>query len=108
MDTFRTKLKNYKIKGYPLDMVLGTIANILVIPVFTTQLYKVITRGKATDYSILFILLQLLGTPEGGGAAITGIVKKNYNIFIIGMYGFIYYCIVLYYFLNPQSKEINK
>jgi hypothetical protein len=103
LEKTRNKLKNTTIKGYPLDSILGTIANLLVIPVFTIQIFKVISRGRAADYSLYFILLQLLGTPEGGGAAITGIVRKKRTLIIIGTYGFIYYCIVLYYYLYPRK-----
>lgn len=97
------KLKETKIKNIPLDTVLGTIANILVIPVFTIQIITIIKRGKATDYSLYFILLQLIGTPEGGGAAITGFLKKQYSIAFIGTYGLIYHLIALYYYLYPKN-----
>lgn len=96
-------LKNVKVYNKPLDECLGLIGNILVIPVFTAQIIKVISRGKANDYSIFFILLQLIGSPEGGGALITGLIKKKYTITIIGGYGLIYYLIVLFYYLFPRN-----
>jgi hypothetical protein len=96
------KLKNTTIKGYPIDKIMGAIADILVIPLFTIQLITVIKRGKSTDYSIFFILLQLFGTPEGGGALITGLVRKNWPLIIIGGYGVFYYLTILYYYLFPR------
>jgi hypothetical protein len=105
------KLKEKKIKididkEYSLSTVLGSIANILVIPIFTIQIINIIKRGKASDYSLYFILLQLIGTPEGGGALITGLIKSQYTIAIIGGYGFIYYLIVLFYYLFPRTKSL--
>ena len=97
------KLKNMKIRGQPLDKLCGILGNMLVIPLFTVQLLTVIKRGKSTDYSILFILLQLLGTPEGGGALITGIVRKKLSLTIIGGYGVFYYLTILYYYLFPRT-----
>jgi hypothetical protein len=105
----KEKLKNKKIKignEYSLSTVLGTIADILVIPIFTIQLIHIIKRGKSNDYSLYFILLQLIGTPGGGGALITGLITKQYTIAIIGGYALIYYLTVLYYYLFPRTKII--
>ena len=107
IDELREKLKKIKIYGYPLSKLLGIIADILVIPIFTVQMFNIYKRGKASDYSLYFILLQLMGTPEGGGAAITGIVKNNTPLTIIGTYGFFYYCLVLYYYLYPRTTINN-
>lgn len=106
-EELREKLKKIKIYGYSLAEFLGIIADILVIPIFTVQMVNIYMRGKSSDYSLYFILLQLLGTPEGGGAAITGIVKDNTPLTIIGTYGFIYYLLVLYYYIFPRTKISN-
>ena len=105
LEELRKRLKEIEINRYSLDKVLGFIADVLVIPIFTVQMVNIYLRGKSSDYSLYFILLQLLGTPEGGGAFITGLVKNNIPLAIIGGYGFIYYLLVLYFYIYPRTKR---
>ena len=102
IETFRLYLKNLKIWGYKFEELIVHLALFIVIPSFSFQIYKLIRTGSAKDYSLYFILLQMLGTPEGGGAFITGIMTHNINLAITGGYGLFYYCIALFYYLYPR------
>tara|TARA_B100000242_G_C42764718_1_gene356262 strand:+ start:259 stop:396 length:138 start_codon:yes stop_codon:yes gene_type:complete len=45
----------------------------------------------------------LIGTPEGGGALITGIFPKNIQLGVMGGFGLLYYCIALYFYLFSKK-----
>ena len=96
---FRNKLKNVKVMNMSLSDFIGVIATIIVIPVFTIQIINVVRRGRAKDYSLYYVLLQLIGTPEGGGGAISGIIRRDLPLAAMGLYGLFYYCVVLFYYL---------
>ena len=107
LEKLRQDLQSYKIFGYKLDIFLSYLALIIILFSVSNQIYKLFVTGSAKNYSLYFILLQLIATPEGGGAAITGYYHNNMQLLIMGAYGFIYYCIALYFYLNPRQK-INK
>jgi hypothetical protein len=101
----REYLKQVTIKGYPLYKVLEFIGNLIVIPAFTFQILKIIKLGRVTDFSKYFILLQLIGTPEGGGGLITGIIQNSWEISLFGGYGLLYYLVLTYFYLFPRKRK---
>jgi len=109
IEEYRAKLKGIKILNLNLHDFLGIVAMIIMIISFTIQIRKLISTKDASDYSLWFILLQLVGSPEGGGGMIGGALISNYKLMVSGAYGFIYYCVALYYFLNKKkTKTKNK
>ena len=108
IEKFRIQLKEAKIFNYSLDKFLSYLALIIIVISITNQIYKLFKTGSAKNYSLYFILLQLIGSPEGGGAAITGYMINNKQLTIMGTYGFLYYCIALYFYLNPKQISKNK
>lgn len=96
LDKIRKKLKNMKIFNYNLIFVLKTIATIIFVISMIIQMHKLISTKNAKDYSIYFILLQIIGIPEGGGGGIVGLIKNNIHLIIMGFFGFIYYCTALF------------
>jgi len=107
LETLRTKLKHFTVFNINLIDVLKLLATIVFVIVVTFQIYKILTTKSVKDYSLYFILLQLIGTPEGGGAGITGYMTGNKELLIMGILGFIYYAIALYFKLttNRNSKK---
>ena len=103
LEHIRKTLKSTKIWNIKLEVLLNYLALFIIIISVSTQIFKLIKTGSAKNYSLYFILLQLIATPEGGGAAITGYVHNNHNLFIMGLLGFIYYSIALYYYLFPRN-----
>ena len=103
IEELRIKLKETKIGKFHLDEILPTLALIIVIPSFVFQILKLLKTQSAKDYSLYFILLQLIGTPEGGGALITGIFAKNIQLGVMGGFGLLYYCIALYFYLFSKK-----
>jgi len=103
IERFRIRLKETKIGKYYLDEILPTLALFIVISSFMFQIFKLLKTRSAKDYSLFFILLQLIGTPEGGGALVTGILTKNIQLAIMGAFGFLYNVIAL--FINQFSKK---
>ncbi len=100
----RKNLQNKQVYGMPLEKFLGLLANVLIIPILTIQMINVYTRGKASDYSIIFLLFRLFSTPRGAGGVVTGIVKNNPPIIIIGAYSVFYYLFILYFYLFPRKS----
>ena len=80
LSKIRQRLKETKVYSYSLDEFMGILASILIIPLMSIQMIKTYKRGRANDFALMFLLLQILGTPQGGGGLITGIVKKNWQI----------------------------
>jgi hypothetical protein len=104
LSKIRQKLKETKVYSYSLDEFMGILASILIIPLMSIQMIKTYKRGRANDFALMFLLLQILGTPQGGGGLITGIVKKNWQIGLIGTYSLFYYLFILYFYLFPRKS----
>ena len=96
--------KNIEILGIPFTYI-ETLFGIATFVSLLPQIYKIITTKSVKDYSLYFILLQLIGTPEGGGAGITGYMTGNKELLIMGILGFIYYAIALYFKLTNDKKR---
>ena len=84
--------------------MLKILATAIFVISMLIQINKIIKTKSVKDYSLYFILLQLIGTPEGGGAGITGLVTNNKELLIMGILGFIYYFIALYFKLFSNNK----
>tara|TARA_Y100000816_G_C26087146_1_gene573857 strand:- start:543 stop:857 length:315 start_codon:yes stop_codon:yes gene_type:complete len=102
INTIRKNIKKKNIYGLSVVTILRYIASGIFIIAVLFQIKHLLKIKKANDYSLYFIILQIIGTPEGGGAAITGYMTKNYSLLVSGLFGFIYYIIALYFKLYPK------
>tara|TARA_B100000902_G_C27317729_1_gene922403 strand:- start:3 stop:332 length:330 start_codon:yes stop_codon:yes gene_type:complete len=105
LDKIRYSLKNYKIYNINLIDILKFLATTVFVISALIQINKIIKTKSVKDYSLYFILLQLIGTPEGGGAGITGLVLGNKQLLIMGFLGFVYYFIALYFKLFGKNNK---
>ena len=105
LETIRITLRDFKLFNINLIDVLKLLATLVFIIAVIFQIYKILTTKSVKDYSLYFILLQLIGTPEGGGAGITGYMTGNKELLIMGILGFIYYAIALYFKLTNDKKR---
>ena len=110
IDLIKHNIKNYTLYSINVINLSLIIASWLFIMIMLYEIYSFITSRKIItknieEFSYIFLLLSLFGTPEGGGAGISGYILGDKLLLLKGFICMLYYLIVLYYKLLYSKKS---